>query len=421
MNPAASNYMSVSALSASIQRVMGDTFSEVYVRGEISTLKIHTSGHVYLTLKDEKSVIDAIIWKGTASRLKHKAEEGLEVLCYGRITTYPARSKYQLIINSFEPAGVGALLKLLEERKERLRKEGLFEPERKKALPFLPRKIGLITSETGAVLQDILHRLEERFPLPVMLCPVAVQGESSPQEVIKALHIFKTLPEHEQPDVIIIARGGGSLEDLWGFNDEDLARTVALFPIPIISAIGHETDTTLIDYVSDLRAPTPTAAAELAVPVRSDLLKTLNNWHQRLKNQIISYLQHEFLRLKELFGRLLHPKQALEQVIQRLDESTDRLRIYLDRSLEKKGWALTLILERFNVLTPLKKIEKAEEKLSELTRMLESLAPSNTLKRGYTMLTDESGKKVYLTQNSVTSGEKVKIQFCDGSRFAQIE
>lgn len=435
-------YVTVSALSHSIQKVMGDAFGAVYVRGEISSLKVHTSGHVYLTLKDEKSVIDAIIWRGTASKLKHRAEEGLEVLCYGRVTTYPARSKYQLIIESFEPAGVGALLKLLEERKERLFKEGLFDAARKKKIPAFPRKLAVITSETGAVIQDILHRLEDRYPLPVMLIPVAVQGEACPAEVCQALKKIEALPEAEKPDVVIVARGGGSLEDLWGFNDEALARAVAAFSLPLISAVGHETDTTLIDYVSDLRAPTPTAAAELSVPVKADLLAFLEGIQTRLKTVIKTTFEHQMLHLKALSGQLVHPKQALERYVQGVDEVWERLTLHWTRLLEKKAWqveglgrrlmppqqvvqqkklTLSVLSERLQAQNPLKTIEASEQRLKDFVRVVESLAPQNTLKRGYAMVTDPSGKKVHTNQAALASGEIISVHFQDGKRTATVD
>ncbi len=266
----------VSELAFALKRTVEDAYGLVKLRGEISGFKgRHSSGHCYFTLKDEGACIEAVIWRSTFERLKFKPDEGLEVVARGRITTYPDRSKYQIVVDALEPAGIGALLAQLEERKKRLAAEGLFLEERKKALPFLPRIIGVVTSPTGAVIRDILHRLGDRFPCHVLVWPVRVQGETCAVEVTAAIAGFNGLDGSgpiPRPDLIIVARGGGSLEDLWGFNDEAMARAAAASTIPLISAVGHETDWTIIDYVADFRAPTPTAAAERAVPVRADLL-----------------------------------------------------------------------------------------------------------------------------------------------------
>ncbi|HSK41782.1 MAG TPA: exodeoxyribonuclease VII large subunit, partial [Arenibaculum sp.] len=269
--------VTVGELSRRLKRTIEETFGYVRVRGEISQPKRHGSGHVYLRLKDEAAVIEAVCWKGTAARLSVRPEEGLEVVCTGRLTTYPGRSQYQLVIETMELAGEGALLKMLEERKRRLAAEGLFDPGRKKPLPFLPDVIGVVTSPTGAVIRDILHRLADRFPRHVLIWPVAVQGEAAASQVAAAIEGFNRLPEAgagpvPRPDLLIVARGGGSLEDLMPFNEEVVVRAAAASRIPLISAVGHETDTTLIDYAADRRAPTPSAAAEMAVPVRVEIL-----------------------------------------------------------------------------------------------------------------------------------------------------
>src|SRR5438128_4161882 len=264
----------VSELSLALKRSIEDGFGQVRVRGEISGFKRHGSGHCYFALKDAEAVIDAVCWRLTAIRLAIKPEDGMEVVCSGRLTTYPGRSKYQLVVDTVELAGKGALLRLLEERRQRLADEGLFAAERKQKLPFLPGVIGIVTSPTGAVIRDILHRLADRFPRRVLLWPVAVQGEGAAAQVAAAINGFNRLPTEgpvPRPQLIIVARGGGSLEDLMAFNEEIVVRAAAESPIPLISAVGHETDTTLIDHASDRRAPTPTAAAEMAVPVRSEL------------------------------------------------------------------------------------------------------------------------------------------------------
>ncbi|MGA2894781.1 MAG: exodeoxyribonuclease VII large subunit [Xanthobacteraceae bacterium] len=280
--------LTVSELSASLKRTVEDTYGYVRVRGEVSGYKgPHASGHVYLALKDETAKIDAVIWKGVFGRMRIKPEEGLEVVVTGKLTTYPSRSSYQIIVETLEPAGLGALMALLEERKQKLATEGLFDEARKQLLPFLPVVIGVVTSPSGAVIRDILHRLADRFPRRVLVWPVKVQGEGSAAEVAAAISGFNALPERgasplpPRPDLIIVARGGGSLEDLWSFNEEIVVRAAAASLIPLISAVGHETDVTLIDFAADRRAPTPTAAAEMAVPVRSELLVDVDSLARR--------------------------------------------------------------------------------------------------------------------------------------------
>jgi exodeoxyribonuclease VII large subunit len=269
----------VSELSAALRRTVEDAYGYVRVRGEISGFKgPHSSGHAYFSLKDEDACVEAVIWRTTYGRMRVKPEEGLEVVVTGRLTTFPARSKYQIVIDSLQPAGVGALMKLLEERKRKLAAEGLFDDARKQLLPFLPEVIGVVTSPTGAVIRDILHRLEDRFPRRVLVWPVRVQGETASAEIANAIRRFNDFPPNgslPRPDLIIVARGGGSLEDLWPFNEEIVVRAAAASMIPLISAVGHETDVTLIDFAADRRAPTPTAAAEIAVPVRAELMISL--------------------------------------------------------------------------------------------------------------------------------------------------
>src|SRR6195256_1288373 len=267
--------LSVSELSLALKRTIEDAYGYVRVRGELGNVKYHSSGHIYLDLKDDKACLAGIVWRNAAPRIKVKLEAGLEVVVTGRITTFPGQSKYQIVIETLEPAGLGALMALVEERKKKLAAEGLFDAARKQALPFLPGVIGVITSPTGAVIRDILHRLADRFPRHVLVWPVRVQGDGSAEEVAAAIHGFNALASGgaiRKPDLLIVARGGGSLEDLWSFNEEIVVRAVAESLIPLISAVGHETDITLIDFAADKRAPTPTAAAEMAVPVRAELL-----------------------------------------------------------------------------------------------------------------------------------------------------
>src|SRR5471032_163703 len=276
----------VSGLSAALRKTVEDAYGYVRVRGEVSGFKgASPSGHVYFRLKDDKAVLEGVIWKGVWGRMRVKPEEGLDVIATGKLTTFAGSSKYQLVIDTLEPAGVGALMKLLEERKKKLAAEGLFDEARKQLIPFLPNVIGVVTSPTGAVIRDILHRLADRFPRRVLVWPVRVQGEASAAEVANAIAGFNALPERgplPRPDLIIVARGGGSLEDLWSFNEEIVVRAAAASMIPLISAVGHETDTTLTDFASDVRAPTPTAAAEMAVPVCADLLAQVMDDGRRL-------------------------------------------------------------------------------------------------------------------------------------------
>ncbi|MBU6456278.1 MAG: exodeoxyribonuclease VII large subunit [Bradyrhizobium sp.] len=276
----------VSELSAALKRTVEDTYGHVRVRGEISGFRgPHSSGHCYFALKDESAKIEAVIWKGIHGRMRFKPQEGLEVIATGKLTTYPGSSKYQIVIEAIEPAGIGALMALMEERKKKLGAEGLFDEARKQLLPWLPEVVGVITSPTGAVIRDILHRLEDRFPRRVLVWPVKVQGEGSAEQVAAAIRGFNALPEQgkiPRPDVLIVARGGGSLEDLWSFNEEIVVRAAAESMIPLISAVGHETDITLIDFAADKRAPTPTAAAEMAVPVRSELMVEVSTLARRV-------------------------------------------------------------------------------------------------------------------------------------------
>jgi len=320
----------VSELAAALKRSIEDKFSFVRVRGEVSGYKRHGSGHCYFSLKDADAVLDAVCWRMTAIRLGVQPEDGMEVIATGRLTTYPGRSKYQLVVESIELAGIGALLKLLEDRRKRLAAEGLFAAERKKRLPFLPEVIGVVTSPTGAVIRDILHRLADRFPRRVVVWPVAVQGEGAAAQVAAAINGFNRLPPGgaiPRPDLIIVARGGGSLEDLMAFNEEIVVRAAAASAIPLISAVGHETDTTLIDHASDRRAPTPTAAAEIAVPVRLDLVAELGGKTARLSRGLARVLDERRLRLAGLARGLPDPLDLIGAATQRLDDRAERLRL----------------------------------------------------------------------------------------------
>ncbi|MFV3077525.1 exodeoxyribonuclease VII large subunit [Niveispirillum fermenti] len=330
---------SVSDLARAVKRTVEDAFGYVRVRGEISQPKRHSSGHLYLRLKDDGAVIEAVCWKGTAARLAIRPEDGMEVVCTGKLTTYAGRSQYQLVIDNMELAGEGALLKMLEERKRRLAAEGLFNAERKQPLPFLPGTIGVVTSPTGAVIRDILHRLADRFPRHVLLWPVAVQGEGAAQQVARAIQGFNSLPPGgrvPRPDLLIVARGGGSLEDLMAFNEEVVVRAAADSRIPLISAVGHETDTTLIDFAADRRAPTPTAAAEMAVPVRSELLGQVLDDERRLHNAISRALDQRRTYVQGLSRGLGDPRSLLEGLVQRLDDRGERLTLCIRAGIERR-------------------------------------------------------------------------------------
>jgi len=320
---------SVSEIAQAVKRTVEDEFGHVRVRGEISGFRgQHSSGHAYFTLKDDAASIDAVIWKGSYGRLTFKPEEGLEVIATGRLTTFPRSSKYQIVIENIEPAGAGALMALLEERRKKLLAEGLFDRDRKQPLPYLPRVIGVVTSPTGAVIRDILHRVGDRFPSHVLVWPVRVQGETCAPEVVNAIEGFNALLPGgaiPRPDLLIVARGGGSIEDLWGFNEEAVVRAVAASDIPVISAVGHETDTTLIDYVSDMRAPTPTAAAEAAVPVRAELIAYVEDQGMRQRQSARRSIASLRDRLRAASAGLPRPADLAATQRQSLDLAASQL------------------------------------------------------------------------------------------------
>ena len=343
--------MSVSELSGSLKRTLEETYGRIRVRGELSRVSIPGSGHMYSDLKDENSLINVVCWKGVLSKLSIRPEEGMEVVCTGRISTYPSRSNYQLIIEKMELAGEGALLKLLEDRKKKLAAEGLFAQELKKPLPFIPQTIGVITSPTGAVIRDIMHRLKDRFPRHVLVWPVLVQGEGAAEQIAKAIRGFdaidpllgkdlQTIGGVRRPDLLIVARGGGSLEDLMAFNEEVVVRAAAECRIPLISAVGHETDTTLIDYVSDRRAPTPTGAAEIAVPRRIDLLAQVMENGQRLMNASARIVSAHIERVENLSKRLGDPQRLVEMQNQKLDHLSHKLGSVFERQITQKSNAV---------------------------------------------------------------------------------
>ncbi len=425
---------SVSEISRLLKKTVEGSFSRVRVRAEISGLKRADSGHVYFSLKDENAVLDGVMWRGVASRLKFQPEDGLEVICTGKLTTYPARSRYQMVVDRMEPAGVGALMALLEERKKKLAAEGLFDPARKKTLPQIPKLIGVITSPTGAVIRDILHRLEDRFPRPVIIWPVRVQGEGAAEEIVAAIAGFNTQVS-PRPDILIVARGGGSLEDLWAFNEENVVRAVVASKIPLISAVGHETDTTLIDYVSDLRAPTPSAAAELAVPVRSELMNVLDDFGLRQARAVTRYIKNMDERISGLARVLPSPRDLMGIASQKLDELSGRLPRGL-AALIQIGRACLERLEAGFLPSVIRQMAALKSKslegvshnlrramrqrsvffktsLSGVGRLLESLGYQNVLKRGFSVVYGATGHPVSKAA-MIKSGDALEIEFSDG-------
>jgi exodeoxyribonuclease VII large subunit len=406
----------VTELSLALKKVVETGFSRVRVRGEISGLKRHTSGHVYFALKDQDAVLDGVCWRGSFQALSLTPQEGMEVIATGRLTTYPGRSKYQIIVEAMELAGEGALLKLVEERKRRLAAEGLFDEARKKPLPFLPHLIGIVTSPTGAVIKDILHRLADRFPLPVLLWPVAVQGGEASSQITNAIKGFNQLPQ--KPDLLIVARGGGSLEDLWAFNEENVVRAVAESQIPIISAVGHETDVTLIDFAADKRAPTPTAAAEFAVPVRSHLVQMLQQYDSQLSNRLDHNLTLYESHIAALRRGLPPIESWLDNHAQKLDDWFERLEGAERRFLQQQTLALAPLVQR---LSPALEnvLHKGEQKFEALSQLLESYSYTRTLERGFTFITGPNNALI-ASKLKISPHEKVQIHFFDGTRNAEI-
>src|SRR5215813_8338135 len=371
----------VSELSAALRRTVEDAYGYVRVRGEISGFKgQHSSCHAYFTLKDEGARLEAVIWKSSYGRMRVKPEEGLEVIVTGRLTTYPGRSSYQIVIDRLEPAGVGALMKLLEERRKKLAAEGLFDEARKQLLPFLPRVIGVVTSPTGAVIRDILHRLEDRFPRRVLVWPVRVQGEGSAEQVAAAIRGFNALPEGgriPRPDVLIVARGGGSLEDLWSFNEEIVVRAAADSMIPLISAVGHETDVTLIDFAADKRAPTPTAAAEMAVPVRAELIMRVDGLERRA---LAGWLRNQEARralVRSAARALPDADEVLALPRQRLDHAAAGLGRALRANAHVHRVSLSRIGGRLSVHLLRGQVERRRERYGALSLRLRASAAAN--------------------------------------------
>ncbi|MDP3736033.1 MAG: exodeoxyribonuclease VII large subunit [Hyphomonadaceae bacterium] len=435
--------MTVSELANALKRTVEDTYPFVRVRGELGRVIVAKSGHVYFDIKDEGATLNSVMWKGQAGKLPFKPEEGLEVVAEGRLSTYPGRSNYQLIAERMRPAGAGALMALLEERRKKLTAEGLFAPERKKPIPYLPSVIGVVTSPTGAVIRDILHRVRERFPVHVIIWPALVQGEKAAAEVAAGIRGFNALAPGgpiPRPDVIIVARGGGSIEDLWPFNEEIVVRAAADSVIPLISAVGHETDTTLIDYASDRRAPTPTGAAEMAVPVRTDLIATVLNLGGRAARRLTGQLEKRRLELRSTAGRFPKLDALLQRPRQRLDLASNRFGGALGKMIARKR---TLFEARAGRLQPAalrrdtsRKRVEAERLAARLgpamgrrmkamrdafqsqARVLETLSYERILGRGFALVTGKDGHLVR-SAVSISEGDALKLRFVDGEVAAQ--
>jgi exodeoxyribonuclease VII large subunit len=425
---------SVSEIAGLLKRTVEDAFPFVRVRGEISGLKVAASGHVYFDLKDDKAVLNAIIWKQSARAIRLKPEQGLEVVATGRITTYPGSSRYQLIVEQLELAGAGALMAMLEERKKRLAAEGLFEAARKKKLPFLPEIVGVVTSPTGAVLRDIMHRLNDRFPRRVLLWPVAVQGEKAAAEIAAAIKGFNAMVEN-RPDVLIVARGGGSIEDLMAFNEEIVVRAAAASAIPLISAVGHETDTTLIDFASDRRAPTPTAAAEMAVPLRGELLTQTLDLERRTLRCFNKGMEDRRRHLAQLARVLPRADQLFAQPRQRFDHAAEKLKSALRRNLQehKRAFAEAAALlrpkpiashigvcgERTERLgarlmrSQTARLAQARRHVESLARLLDGVSYRGALERGFALVRGADGR-VRRRADQVAGGEALRLSFADG-------
>lgn len=387
--------LTVSGLSALVKDVVEGSFPTVVVQGEVSGAKLASSGHFYCDLKDDDAVINAVAWRGVVARMPVVPRNGDFVQVVGLVTTYPKRSSYQLQIQRLETAGLGVLMQQLEALKQKLQFEGLFDPERKRELPFLPRKIGIITSPTGAVIQDILHRITDRCPRHVVVWPVSVQGATAAVEIVSALKGFNALPIAERPDVIIIARGGGSFEDLMPFNDEMLVRAVAASDIVTISGVGHEPDVTLCDFAADVRAPTPTAAAEIAVPVKSDVLALLSQYVASMRRVMDMRVDGLLQEVEYLMRLLPNPLRKVIQFSQEVDEFFERIRILMQRMLNVR-----------------------RDVLNVNARIMRLQDPKLPFKRGFVVLRDGSGMVV---DSAVTLVREVSVEFVDGQRKAVLE
>ena len=401
----------VSELAGALKRTVENAFGRVRVRGEISGWKRHSSGHCYFSLKDENACLDAVIWRTSATGLAFRPEDGAEVIAAGKLTTYPGRSKYQIVVERMELAGEGALMAMLDRRRKALAAEGLFDASRKRRLPFLPKVIGVVTSPTGAVIRDILHRLEDRCPTHVIVWPVPVQGEGAAEKIAAAIRGFPAM--QPRPDLLIVARGGGSIEDLWAFNEEEVVRAAAASPIPLISAVGHETDTTLIDFASDLRAPTPTAAAELAVPVRAELIAQLDELLARKRRCLVRRADLARERFALTTCRWPEPAALLGPKRQRFDEVGDRLPRALAARTAHARADMNAVTPRLRPELLERKVERLAEKLGAVWKMAELVHPERPLSRGFVRVTDRSGHTL-TTAEAARGARELSLHFKDG-------
>ena len=404
----------VSEISFEIKKFVETKFNKVRIRGEIFGAKRADSGHWYLSLKDDNAVISAVCWKGVAAQFPVKPEDGLEIIATGKVTTFAGKSSYQLVIEQMEVAGSGALLKLLEERKKKFSDLGYFDAVNKKPLPFLPKTIGVVTSASGAVIRDIIHRIKDRFPCHILLWATPVQGEGSADKIAKAINGLNSLPHGSipRPDVIIVARGGGSLEDLWSFNEEVVIQAVYDSQIPIISAVGHETDTMLIDYVADVRAPTPTGAAEIAVPVKSELTTQINNLDNRLRNGVLRFMSEKKNRIHDLSRGIPNLEQILLENTQKLDDRIERLNSSFKYYISTKNQKLELTQLKPYLISHL--FDKNTDEVNNLSIRLNSVSVESVLKRGFAWVKNEKQHTIYNIEQA-NKAKSFEIKFIDGT------
>lgn len=431
--------MSVGELAFSLKRTLEETYGRIRVRGELTGLKLASSGHLYGDIKDEDAVVNIVCWRSSMPRLSVKPEDGLEVIITGKVSSYPKSSRYQIIIESMELAGEGALLKMLEERRKKLTAEGLFDEARKKPLPFLPRVIGVVTSPTGAVIRDIIHRIEERFPRHILVWPVAVQGSGAADQIAAAIAGFDALTGDLRPDVLIVARGGGALEDLMAFNEENVVRAAAACSIPLISAVGHETDTTLIDFAADKRAPTPTGAAEIAVPRRDQLYAQVLDDHKRLVSGLSRTVRDLHNILAAAAAKLANPQQMLDVKTQTLDYLSGRLAGGFEKGITAKSHHLTRIAANLrhprDLLARLEErlavraealatrgarlLERPQQRIDHMGKLLESYSPKNVMQRGFAVIHGPDGRLITNAANA-PEGATVTIEFADEEKVSAV-
>lgn len=436
-------YLTIDELSQAVKRTIEGAFDYVRVRAEISQPRLPASGHIYFSLKDDRNVLACVIWRGTAARLSVRPEEGLEVICTGKMTIFGGQSRYQLVVSDIEIAGEGALLRQLEDRKKRLAEEGLFDNARKKPLPHFPRVIGVVTSPTGAVIRDILHRLDERFGVHVLVWGVNVQGAGSTEQIAAAIAGFNSLSGGDEnlprPDLLIVARGGGSLEDLWSFNEEIVVRAVAASEIAVISAVGHETDTTLVDFAADLRAPTPTAAAELATPVAADIRARLSETEARLTRVLSRRIELAAQMLRGAERALTHPDEQIARRQQSVDMAAGALQSAIVSHIQSARLRLARLGER--IITPqvqistisarlgragerldtllTRQLERAVSRLSQAERLLAANSFERVLERGFALVTDSNGKAIRRSADAPAPAD-ILLRFADASRHARL-